>query len=452
MDVVFPACCGIDVHQKSLVACVRIIESAGRVRKEVRTFATTTAALSELAVWLQTLAVTHVAIESTGVFWKPVWHLLETSVTLVLVNPRDVAQVPGRTTDVSDAEWLAQLLQCGVLRGSFVPPRPGRERRDLTRSRTTLEQQRAAVVNRIHKVLEDANITWGTVVTDIDGVSGRAIVHALIDGQTDATALAARAKGRLRKKLASLREAVTGHVTDHHRFLLRRLMTEVRFLDEEIAAFNTRIEEATRPFDDLIVLLDTAPGINRRTAEHVLAEIGADMTIFPTAKHLASWAAICPGHYESAGRQTRGTIRHGNRWLRGTVVQAALAATRKNGSYAAAQFRRIAKRRGSQRAIVAVAHSLLVAAYYIVRDRAPYHDLGAEHFDRVAPEQLTKHYVRRLEQLGIRFGWMQRRDVIFVAGATTPAGMPRRSNADGRFTTGRQPRHIPTRSCSSPHA
>jgi len=370
------------------------------VRKELRTFATTTAALSELARWLQTLDVTHAALESTGVFWKPVWHMLETSVTLWLVNPRDVAQVPGRKTDVSDAEWIAQLLQCGLLRGSFVPPRAIRELRDLSRSRTTLEQQRAAVINRIHKVLEDANIKLGTVVTDIDGVSGRAIVHALIEGQTDATALAALAKGRLRNKLASLREAVTGHVTDHHRFLLRRLMAEVRFLDEEIAAFNTRIEEATRPFDELIALLDTAPGINQRTAENVLAEIGAEMTVFPTAKHLASWAAMCPGQYESAGRQMRGTIRKGNRWLRGTVVQAALAATRKKASYAGAQFKRIAKRRGKQRAIIAVAHSLLVAAYYIVRDRVSYQDLGAEHFDRLAPEQLTKHYVRRLEQLG----------------------------------------------------
>jgi transposase len=400
MDVVFPACCGIDVHQKSLVACVRVIGTAGKVRKELRTFPTTTAALSDLAVWLQALGVTHVALESTGVFWKPVWNILETSVTLVLVNPRDVAQVPGRKTDVSDAEWIAQLLQCGLLRGSFVPPRPVRELRDLTRSRTTLEQQRAAVVNRIHKVLEDANVKLGTVATDITGVSGRAILHALIDGQTDPTALAELAKGRLRNKLLSLRDAVTGHVTDHHRFLLRRLMTELRFLDEEIAAFNTRIEDATRPFDGLVALLDTAPGINRRTAENILAEIGPDMTVFPSAKHLASWAAICPGHYESAGRQTRGTIRKGNRWLRGTLVQAALAATRKKGSYAGAQFRRLAKRRGKQRAIVAVAHSLLVAAFYMLRDRVAYHDLSVEHFDRLAPEQLTKHYVRRLEQLG----------------------------------------------------
>jgi transposase len=218
MDVVVPACCGIDVHQKSLVACVRVIEAHGQVRKELRTFATTTGALADLARWLQTLGVTHVALESTGVFWKPVWHALEGTVTLVLVNPRDVAQVPGRKTDVSDAEWIAQLLQCGLLRGSFVPPRPIRELRDLTRSRTTLEQERTAVVNRIHKVLEDANVKLGTVVTDITGVSGRAILHALIAGEHDPGTLAALARGRLRKKLASLRDAVAGDVTDHHAF------------------------------------------------------------------------------------------------------------------------------------------------------------------------------------------------------------------------------------------
>jgi transposase len=402
MDVVVPACCGIDVHQKSLVACVRVIGAQGQVRKELRTFATTTGALADLARWLQTLGVTHVALESTGVFWKPVWHALEGTVTLVLVNPRDVAQVPGRKTDVSDAEWIAQLLQCGLLHGSFVPPRPIRELRDLTRSRTTLEQERTAMVNRIHKVLEDANVKLGTVVTDITGVSGRAILQALIAGQSDPGTLADLARGRLRKKLASLREAVAGHVTDHHRFLLRRLMSELRFLEEEITTFDDRIREVTDPFADALALLDTAPGINRRTAENLLAEVGADMTVFPSAKHLASWAAICPGQYESAGRQPRGTIRKGNRWLRRALTQAALAGTRKKSSYAGAQFRRLAKRRGKQRAIIAVAHSLLVAIYYILRDQVAYQDLGADHFDRLSPLELTKHYVRRLEQLGHR--------------------------------------------------
>jgi transposase len=318
----------------------------------------------------------------------------------MLVNPRDMAQVPGRKTDASDAEWIAQLLQCGLLRASFVPPKPIRELRDLTRSRTILEQQRTDVVNRLHKVLEDANIKLGTVATDITGVSGRAILQALIAGESDPVALGDLARGRLRKKVARLRDAVTGHVTDHHRFLLRRLMSELRFLEEESAAFDARLREVTGPFEDLLTLLDTAPGINRRTAENLLAEVGPDMTVFPSAKHLASWAAICPGQYESAGRQPRGTIRKGNRWLRRALTQAALAGTRKKGSYAGAQFRRLAKRRGRPRAIIAVAHSLLVAVYYILRDRVPYQDLGADHFDRLSPAQLTKHYVRRLEQLG----------------------------------------------------
>jgi len=295
---------------------------------------------------------------------------------------------------------MAQGLQGGSLRGSFVPPRPVRERRDLRRSRKTLEMERTAVVNRIHKVLEDANVKLGTVATDITGVSGRAILQALIAGESDPVALADLARGRLRKKLASLRDAVTGHVTDHHRFLLRRLMSELQFLEEEIAAFDNRLREVTSPFEDLLALLDTAPGINLRTAENLLAEVGPDMGVFPSAKHLASWAAICPGQYESAGRQPRGTMRKGNRWLRRALTQAALAGTRKHGSYAGAQFRRLAKRRGKQRAIIAVAHSLLVAVYYILRDRVAYQDLGADHFDRLSPAQLTRHYVRRLEQLG----------------------------------------------------
>lgn len=402
MDAVFPACCGIDVHHKSLVACVRLIGSEGQVTKHLQTFATTTAALGDLARWLATLGVTHVAIESTGVLWKPVWNVLETSVHLLLVNPRDVEQVPGRKTDVSDAEWIAQLLQCGLLRGSFVPPRPMREMRDLTRSRTTLEQQRTAVVNRIHKVLEDANIKLGAVVTDITGVSGRAILQAMIAGQTDAGTLAELARGRLRNKLVSLRDAVTGHVTDHHRFLLRRLLTEVAFLEEEIAAYDQRLRDMTVPLATELALLDTIPGINRRTAENLLAEVGPDMRVFPTAKKCASWAAICPGHYESAGRQARGTIRKGNRWLRRALTQAAWAGTRKKGSYPSAQYRRLVKRRGKHRAIIAVAHSQLIAVYYVLRNRVPYRDLGAEHFDRLTPARLTQYYVRRLEQLGHR--------------------------------------------------
>lgn len=400
MDIVFPACCGLDVHQKSLVACVRVLAPHGQVTRHLRTFGTMTAQLAELAAWLQTFDVTHVALESTGVLWKPVWNILEASFTLLLVNPRDVQQVPGRKTDVSDAEWIAQLLQCGLLRGSFVPPRPIREMRDLTRSRATLEQQRTAVINRLHKVLEDANIKLGSVAADITGVSGRAMLRAIIAGETDAATLADLAQRRLRRKLPALRGALTGQVTDHHRFLLRRLMAELAFLEDEIAAYDRRLVEITAPFAVALTQLDTIPGVDRRTAENLLAEVGPDMRVFPRAGQLVSWAAICPGHYESAGRQTRGTIRKGNRWLRRALTQAAWGATRKKASYAGAQYRRLAKRRGKHRAIVAVAHSLLVAVYYILRDQVDYRDLGAAHFDRLAPATLTQHLVHRLEQLG----------------------------------------------------
>jgi transposase len=400
MDVIVPACCGIDVHHKSLVACIRVLGPGGQVSKEVRTFATMTTALGELAAWLVSRSVTHVAIESTGVFWKPVWNILEPTVHLLLVNPRDVAQVPGRKTDVGDAEWIAQLLQCGLLRGSFVPPRPIREMRDLTRSRTSLEQQRAAVVNRIHKVLEDANIKLGAVVTDITGVSGRAILDAIVAGTSDPSTLAALARGRLRKKLVNLREAVTGQVTDHHRFLLRRLLHELTFLESEIDEYDQRLRDVSGPFDEALELLDTIPGINRRAGENLLAEVGPDMTVFPSAKKMASWAAICPGNYQTGGRQARVTIRKGNRWLRRALTQAAWAGVRKRGSYCGAQYRRLMKRRGKHRAIIAVAHSQLVAVYYILRDRVRYEDLGADHFDRLTPAALTRYYVKRLQQLG----------------------------------------------------
>ena len=402
MDVVYPACAGLDVHQKTIVVCVRLSQPSGAVTKHVRTFGTTTRDLSTLAIWLQTHGVTHVAMESTGVLWKPVWNVLETEtpMTLLLVNPQHVAKVPGRKTDVSDAEWLAQLLQCDLLRGSFIPPRAIRELRDLTRSRTTLEQQRTRVVNRLHKVLEDANIKLGAVVTDITGVSGRAILQALIAGETAPGTLADLARGRLRHKRARLQEAVTGHVTDHHRFLLRRLMSQLAYLGEEIATFDQRLRETAAPFEAELARLDTIPGVNRRAAENLLAEIGAEMHAFPTEGHLVSWAGICPGQYTSAGRQSHGTIRKGNHWLGRTIVQAAIAAARKKKSYFQAQFRRLAGRRGKQRALIAVAHSLLVAAYFILRDNVEYRDLGSDHFDRLRPEALTRYFVRRLEQLG----------------------------------------------------
>jgi len=400
MDVLHAHCCGIDVHAKFVVACCRQIGSTGSVTKTSRTFGTMTADLQALAAWLTSEAVTHVAIESTGVLWQPVWNILEPHVTIVLVNPRDVRQVPGRKTDVTDAEWLAQLLQYGLLRSSFVPPVAIRALRDLTRGRAKLVDQTTAVTNRIHAVLHDANIKLGSVATDILGVSGRAMLQAIVDGETDPSRLADLARHRLRSKLPALRRALEGRVTDHHRFLLRRLLGQLAFLEAEIAIYDARIAEASAPFVAILARLDTIPGVDRRTAENLFAELGAEMSVFPTAAHLASWAAICPGNHETGGKQLKGTTRHGNRWARRALTEAAWGAKHTRGTYAAAQFRRLAARRGAKRAIVAVAHSLLVAAYYIIRDEVVYTDLGVAHFDRLAPTQLTRYFVKRLESLG----------------------------------------------------
>ncbi len=400
MDVLHVRCCGIDVHAKFLVACCRHIGPTGRVTKTSRRFGTVTAELEALGRWLTQEGVTHVAIESTGVLWQPVWNVLEARVTIVLVNPRDVHQVPGRKTDTTDAEWLAQLLQYGLLRSSFVPPRAIRDLRDLTRGRAKLVDQTTAVANRMHAVLHDANIKLGTVASDILGVSGRAMLQAIVDGETDPVRLADLARRSLRKKIPALRLALEGHVTDHHRFLLQRLLAQLAFLEAEIAIYDARIAEASRPFTASLARLDTIPGVDQRTAENILAELGDDMTVFPSAGHAASWVALCPGNHETGGKRQAGTIRRGNRWARRAFTEAAWAARNARQTYPAAQFRRLLRRRGAKRAIVATAHTLIVAAYHILRDGVTYHDLGADHFDRLAPTQLTRYLVRRLERLG----------------------------------------------------
>jgi transposase len=400
MEVIISRCAGLDVHKKTVMACVRFQGPAGAITPEIRTFGTTTRDLEQLRAWLQTCAVTHVAMGATGVLWKPVWHILDPTFELLLVNPRDLKRVPGRKTDVKDAAWIAQLLQCGLLRGSFVPPKAIRELRDLTRARATLEQETTAVANRIHKLLEDANLKLGSVATDILGTSGRAMLRAMVEGQTDPIRLADLAQKRLRAKIPALQDALRGSMTDHHRFLLRHLLDQLAFLEAQIAQFDQRVAEVTFPFAPAIARLDTMPGVNRRVAENLIAEIGVDMTQFPTAAHLASWAGICPGQNESAGRSSSATIRKANRWLRRTLGQAAWSARNKKQSYPAAQFRRLAARRGKKRAIVAVGHSLLVAAFYILRDRVEYVDLGPNHFDRLRPDQLTRMLVKRLERLG----------------------------------------------------
>jgi transposase len=400
MDLLYPCCAGLDVHKDTIVACVRRVSPRGQVRKQVRTFGTMTAHLLELVDWLVAEGVTHAAMESTGVYWKPAFNLLEGQVQVVLVNAQHIKQVPGRKTDVRDCEWLAQLLQHGLLRASFVPPRPTRELRDLTRQRTQLVRQAASVANRVQKVLEDANLKLGSVASDVLGDSGRDMLRAIIAGETDPDRLAELARGRMRAKIPALRLALRGRVTDHHRFLLQVHLDQLDAVEGLIGRLSARIEAALAPFAPAVANLQTIPGVSRRVAETVLAEVGPRMDPFPTAAHLASWAGMCPGNNESAGKRRTGRTTKGNRWLRGMLVQAAWAASHTKDSYLAAQYRRLARRKGRKRALVAVGHTLLVIMYHVLKRGVPYAELGGDYLDRREPERLTRQLVRRLEQLG----------------------------------------------------
>jgi transposase len=400
MDLLHPHCAGLDVHKDTVVACVRHHLPGGRVQQEVRTFRTHTHQLLDLSDWLTAEGVTHVAMESTGVYWKPVYHLLEGLFTLLLVNAQHLKQVPGRKTDVKDCQWIAQLLQYGLLKASFVPPPPIRDLRDLTRHRTQLVGEKSRTANRIQKVLEDANVKLGSVATNVMGQSGRAILRALIDGETDPTKLAELARGRLRAKIPELQEALRGRVTEHHRFLLRLLLDQVDQEEQLLGRLETRLLEMTAPFQETIQRLLSIPGISRTVAEVLLAELGADLKNFPSASHLASWAGLCPGNRRSAGKQFSGRTGKGNRWLRTTLVLAAWGASRSKKTYLAAQFRRLSGRRGRKRALVAVAHSLLVIVYHVLKEGKKYEELGPDHFERQQGERLTRHLVKRLEGLG----------------------------------------------------
>jgi transposase len=392
---------GLDVHKKVVMACLRILETDGRVHTELRHFGTMTADLEALRAWLLQAGVTHVAMESTGVFWKPVFNVLEGHMEVWLVNAQHIKKVPGRKTDVKDAEWIAQLLQCGLLRPSFVPERAQRELRDLTRHRTKLVQQRSAVVNRVQKVLEDANIKLAAVASDVLGVSGRAMVEQLIAGESDPQVLAELARRRLRGRIPDLQRALHGHVTNHHRFLLRELLAQLDFLEERIAQVSQRVEAlAPRPFQDATAHLDTVPGVGVRGAQAVLSEIGTDMGRFASHKHLSSWAGQCPGNDESAGKRRSGKTPRANRWLDGTLTELARAAARKKGCYLHAQYHHLAPRRGKKRALQAVKHSLLVTFYYMLRDGRAYHDLGPDHFQRLNAAQRIRYHVRKLKALG----------------------------------------------------
>jgi transposase len=400
MDILYRCCAGLDVHKKTVVACVRCLDQAGRVHQEVRTFGTMTADLLALADWLAQRGVTHAAMESTGVFWKPVFNLLEGQVDVILVNAQHVKQVPGRKTDVKDSQWLADLLQHGLLKASFVPPAPIRELRDLTRQRAQLVAEKATVANRIQKVLEDANIKLASVATDVLGVSGRDMIEALIAGETGPEQLADKARKRLRAKIPALQAALRGRVTDHHRFQLRLLMDHLTHLEALIGRLVGRIEEVMAPFAEAAQRLTTIPGVEQRTAEVVVAEIGTDMEQFPTAAHLASWAGMCPGNNESAGKRKSGRTTKGSRWLRQVLTQAAWAASHTKDTYLAAQYRRLAARRGKKRALVALGHTLLVIIYHLLKGGGTYQELGGDFLERLEPERLTRQLVRRLEKLG----------------------------------------------------
>jgi transposase len=353
-----------------------------------------------LSDWLVAYGCTHVAMESTGDYWKPVFNMLEGTFEVLLVNAQHVKAVPGRKTDVKDAAWLAELLQHGLLRASFIPPVAQRELRDLTRYRSTFIRERVTLINRVQKLLEDANIKLAAVASDIMGVSGRAMLAALLAGLTDPQALAELAKGRLRAKRELLAQALDGRVKPHHRFVLTELLCQIDSLDETIARFDTQIQAISGPFEGAIGLLDTIPGVARPTAEMIVAEIGTDMSRFPSADHLASWAGVAPGNHESAGKRTSGKTRQGNRFLRTVLVQAAHAAARTKGGYLSAQYRRLATRRGKKRAIMAVAHSMLVMAYHMIQRQEPYREAGADFFDRLQPEDTARRLVKRLEHLG----------------------------------------------------
>jgi len=402
MEVVHERCCGLDVHKKTVVACVITPEVWGKARL-VRTFGTMTKGLLELVAWLESQGVSQVAMESTGVYWKPVFNLLEAAgLNAILVNAREVKQVPGRKTDVKDAEWIAELLRHGLLRPSFVPPRDQRELRELVRYRRRQIQERAEEAERIQKVLEGANIKLSDVATDVLGASGRAMLRAMIEGESDPRVLAGLAKGQLRKKQAMLEEALRGSVGLNQRYLLARQLEHIEFLDRQIAELDARIEEQTRPFEVQAALVDEIWGIGRRTAEDLLAELGTDMSRWPTAKHIASWAKVCPGNNESAGRQFSGATGQGNPWLRATLIEAAENVKRNPESYYSALYHRIARRRGKNKALVAVAHSLLIAIYYMLRDGVHHHDLGSAFFDGLGQtqERMVAIHCRKLERLG----------------------------------------------------
>lgn len=400
MEVIYPRCAGLDVHQQSVVACVRLA-SGPAVHHDVRTFGTTTGDLLALADWLTSYGCTHVAMESTGVYWKPIWHVLEGQFELILANAVQIRNVPGRKSDVNDAVWIADLLAHDLIRSSFVPAAPIHELRDLTRTRKQLVRESSQHTLRIQKVLEDANLKLTSVLSDIMGTTGRAMIEAIIRGEQNPERIADLSQGRLKASRSAVVAALRGRVTAHHRFLLQLHLTQIDALEEAVREAEARLGDTLAPFQAALDRLMTIPAVGRTVARVIVAEIGFDMSRFPTAGHLVSWAGLCPRLHESAGKRLSTRTRPGNPWLKTTLVQVAWVAARTKNTYLRAQFLRLKSRRGLKKAILAVAASILTAAYHILKDGSTYHDLGADHFERRSTAHLNRRLIKRLEDLGL---------------------------------------------------
>jgi transposase len=400
MNILFERCAGLDVHKQTVVACRLVGGAAGPLQSDTRSFGTTTAELLRLSDWLSEGGVTHVGMESTGVYWRPVFNLLESSFTVWVLNAQHVKNVPGRKTDVKDAHWLADLLRHGLVQPSFIPPQAQRDLRELTRERTNFVRQRATLGNRVQKVLAGANIKLGDVASNVLGMSGRAMLDAIVAGETDPATLAELAQGKLRRKREALEQALSGRVRAQHRFLLAELLGQIDSLDETIGHFDTQISLACNADQAVLDLLDTIPGVARETAEMLVAEIGTDMSRFPSAGPRAAWAGVAPGNDESAGKRRSGKTRPGAPGLRSGWVAAARGAVRSKNTYLTAQYHRLAARRGDKRAIVAVAHSILVIVYHVLTRKEPYRELGGDYFERRNPEARAKRLARQIEKLG----------------------------------------------------
>jgi transposase len=400
VQVVHERCCGLDVHKKTVVACVLVTSADGQVDRTIRTFGTMTGDLLSLADWLDQFKVTHVVLESTGVYWRPVFNILEEGRAIILVNPQHLKTVPGRKTDVKDAEWLADLLRHGLLKPSFIPPAPVRELRELTRYRKTLVQARTDEINRLQKALEGANVKLTLVVSDVLGVSARSMLAALLGGEQDPAILAELARGRLRTKLTALRRALDGRVKPHHLVLIGQTLAHIDFLEESIGQVQQAIEQCLGSFTEAVELLQTIPGVGEVVATALVAEIGTDVSRFPSAKHLASWVGVCPGNKESGGKRLSGRTTKGNVWVRAMLAEAVWSIAQHRGTYLHAQYHRLARRRGKLKAAMAVAHSVLLIAYCLLRDNKPYTDLGADYLEQRDTARMQRHHVQQLQQLG----------------------------------------------------